>query len=147
MLDKKNIIPPPWMSNTNLFYSDRSLWNHPSRILCAGMVSIFERSKKEGTDKAFRKDLLAQFVRLYVAWCKDVKGRRSKGPPKVATMATAPWLIVSCSSCRIRPVDFQCGELCITCFQLQESQQYSKCLDPLNDFQPGAPFIRIFSSE
>lgn len=135
MLDK-NIIPPPWMSNTNLFYSDRSLWNHPSRILCAGMVSIFERSKKEGTDKAFRKDLLAQFVRLYVAWCKDVKGRRSKGPPKVATMATAPWLIVSCSSCRIRPVDFQCGELCITCFQLQESQQYSKCLDPLNDFQP-----------
>lgn len=118
--------PPPWISKTNLLYNDRSLWSHPSRILCAGMVFIFEKAKEEKMEKTDRKVLLVQFIKLYFAWCKDVKARRSKGPPKVASMAIAPWLVDSCSYCRVCPVDVHCGEFCKSCFEFQKAQYFNE---------------------
>jgi hypothetical protein len=113
------------------------------------MVSIFERAKEEAIEEIDRKDLLVQFIKLYFAWCKDVKARRSRGPPKVATMAITPWLVDSCSYCRVCPVDVKCGELCTSCFQLCNAQKLtgnkSNGLIHSNDFHLYLKSVQTFN--
>lgn len=116
MSDSSSHYTPPWTKRERLCWSNERLLSNPFQLLCAGMILILRRAKDQGLNQHDRHAIVYEFVLLFIPWCLDYKGgwgtRLTKGPPACAQKAIAPWVLKSCKSCSVCPVEdldsFQC---------------------------------------
>jgi len=113
---------PPWTKKRKLKWASSSSSN-PFRLLCAGIVVLLKKAQKDGIEESERTEFAKRFVQLLISWCLDYRGecgaRLTKGPPDCARFAITPWLLQSCSVCKVSAVKDMSSLLCTHCFLKQ----------------------------